>query len=209
MNTCIIAHSTVPSTRISREQALSGESFSATICMGMSLQYDSNVCLYLHHCYYTVQVVCSTLGYILCCDTIGLLITNNNQQIRRKDKRSMSFVCFLSLLYLLFPNTTIYRLLCLVLFVLGKAGSAQILTNQQVKYSYSSVPYTSTCIIVHALMNEIHYQYMYMSKLHTETVPAQHNTRHKANGRQTDGRQIMRRRRGRARDSSLFAFSQI
>ena len=27
-----------------------------------------------------------------------------------------------------------------------------------------------------------------MSKLHTETVPAQHNTRHKANVRQTDGR---------------------
>ncbi len=27
-----------------------------------------------------------------------------------------------------------------------------------------------------------------VSKLHTETVPAQHNTRHKANGRQTDGR---------------------
>ncbi len=27
-----------------------------------------------------------------------------------------------------------------------------------------------------------------MSKLHTETVPAQHNTRHKANGRQIDGR---------------------
>ena len=28
----------------------------------------------------------------------------------------------------------------------------------------------------------------YLSKLHTEKVPAQHNTRHKANGRQTDGR---------------------
>jgi hypothetical protein len=27
-----------------------------------------------------------------------------------------------------------------------------------------------------------------LSKLHTETVPAQHNTRHKANIRQTDGR---------------------
>ena len=27
-----------------------------------------------------------------------------------------------------------------------------------------------------------------VSKLHTETVPAQHNTRHKANVRQTDGR---------------------
>ena len=27
-----------------------------------------------------------------------------------------------------------------------------------------------------------------LSKLHTETVPAQHNTRHKANVRQTDGR---------------------
>ena len=27
-----------------------------------------------------------------------------------------------------------------------------------------------------------------MSKLHTETVPAQHNTRHKANVRQADGR---------------------
>jgi hypothetical protein len=30
----------------------------------------------------------------------------------------MSFVCFLTLFYL-FPNTTVYRLLCLVLFVLG------------------------------------------------------------------------------------------
>ncbi len=28
----------------------------------------------------------------------------------------------------------------------------------------------------------------FLSKLHTETVPAQHNTRHKANVRQKDGR---------------------
>ena len=32
---------------------------------------------------------------------------------------------------------------------------------------------------------------MTVSKLHTETVPAQHNTRHKANVRQTDGRWIV------------------
>ncbi len=31
-----------------------------------------------------------------------------------------------------------------------------------------------------------------MSKLHTETVPAKHNTRHKANVRQVVGRQIVR-----------------
>jgi hypothetical protein len=31
-----------------------------------------------------------------------------------------------------------------------------------------------------------------MSKLHTEVVPAQHNTRHKANVRQTDERCVSR-----------------
>ena len=155
MTTCIIAHSTVPSTRISRELALTiGASPSpltycritlviavghstppntlyhnlvVVLCMGMSLQYGSNVCLYLH-CYYRWYVVLQAI--ILCCNTIGLFITNNNQQLKGKDKRSMSFVCPLSLSLLSFPHNSL-RLLCLVLFVLGLAGCAQILTSSK------------------------------------------------------------------------------
>ena len=51
------------------------------LCMGMSLQYGSNVCLCLH-CYYRWYVVLQAI--ILCYNTIGLYITNNNQQMRRK-----------------------------------------------------------------------------------------------------------------------------
>ncbi len=48
-----------------------------------------------------------------------------------------------------------------------------------------------------------------MSKLHTETVPAQHNTRHKANVRQTDGRKIMREGGKSTRLSSVFLFPNL
>ncbi len=48
-----------------------------------------------------------------------------------------------------------------------------------------------------------------MSKLHTEVVPAQHNTRHKANVRQTDERWKKRDEGEEELNSSLFAFSQI
>ncbi len=49
-----------------------------------------------------------------------------------------------------------------------------------------------------------------VSKLHTETVPAQHNTRHKANVRRKTGRwKIDCERRRRAQDSPYFSFSQL
>jgi hypothetical protein len=48
-----------------------------------------------------------------------------------------------------------------------------------------------------------------MSKLHTEVVPAQHNTRRKANVRQTDERWKKGDEGEEEQNSSLFAFSQI